>query len=324
VVARSGGTIELMTDYGFGHQSVEVFSVSDAARVTINGNVVTIDPTSALLPSTGYHLGFNNALADNAGNAFSYTHGQYNFTTSAAPDTTAPTASTFSPADEATAVAIGANVVVTFSEAIQRGAGSIVLKKADGTTVASYAQSSTEVTVSGNVLTINPASDLSFSTGYKVEFAAGAVQDVTGNNYAGTTSYNFTTGSATNSTAPNVKFWKNNALTPSEIKKTEAVNLSDAIAILKMIVGLNVNSINVPLSPYQAIAADFDQNGAVELSDAIGVLKMVVGLNAPSPAWKYFDDEQLTLAYSASQSLTPKSWTTTSAWPTSASPATAW
>jgi Ca2+-binding RTX toxin-like protein len=84
VVARSGGTIELMTDYGSGHQSVEVFSVSDATRVTISGNVVTIDPTSALLPSTGYHLGFNNALADTAGNAFSYTHGQYNFTTTAA------------------------------------------------------------------------------------------------------------------------------------------------------------------------------------------------------------------------------------------------
>ena len=430
VVARSGGTIELMTDYGSGHQSVEMFSVSDATRVTINGNVVTIDPTSALLPSMGYHLGFNNALADNTGNAFSYSHGQYNFTTGAVTDTTAPTASTFSPADEATAVAIGANVVVTFSEAVQRGAGSIVLKKADGTTVATYAQSSTEVTVSGSTLTINPASDLSFSTGYKVEFAAGSVQDLTGNNYAGTTSYNFATGAApdttaptittfspadgatgvgvasnitltfsepvvarnggtielmtdygfghqsvemfsvsdatrvtingnvvtidptsallpstgyhlgfnnaladnagnafsythgqynfitgaaTNSTTPSVKFWKNNTLTPSEIKKTEAVNLSDAIAVLKMIVGLNVNSINVPLSPYQAIAADFDQNGAVELSDAIGVLKMVVGLNAPSPAWKYFDDEKLTLAYSASQSLSPKSWTATSA-----------
>jgi len=347
------------------------------------------------------------------------------------PTGSAPLVSTFSPADEATAVAIGANVTVTFSESIQRGTGSIVLKKADGTTVATYAQSSTEVSVSGNSLTINPAIDLSFSTGYTVEFAVGSVQDLAGNNYAGTTSYNFTTGAApdttapttttfspadgatgvgvssnitltfsepvvarsggtielmtdygfghqsvevfsvsdatrvtingnvvtidptsallpstgyhlgfnnaladnagnafsythgqynfttgavTDSTAPAVaKFWKNNALTPSETKKTEAVNLTDAIAILKMIVGLNVNSINVPLSPYQAIAADFDQNGAVELSDAIGVLKMVVGLNAPSPAWKYFDDEKLTLAYSASQSLSPKSWTATSA-----------
>jgi Ca2+-binding RTX toxin-like protein len=91
VVARNGGTIELMTDYRYGHQSVEVFSVSDAARVKISGNVVTIDPSSALLPATGYHLGFNNALADSAGNAFSYTHGQYNFTTAAAvPGKTVP------------------------------------------------------------------------------------------------------------------------------------------------------------------------------------------------------------------------------------------
>jgi methionine-rich copper-binding protein CopC len=228
-------------------------------------------------------------------------------------ESTPPIVVSFSPADEATAVVIGANVVVTFSEAIQRGAGNIVLKKADGTTVATYAQSSSEVTVSGSALTINPASDLSFSAGYTVEFASGSVQDLAGNNYTGTTSYNFTTGSATNSTTPSVKFWKNNALTPSETKKTEAVNLSDAIAVLKLIVGLNVNSINVPLSPYQAIAADFDQNGAVELSDAIGVLKMVVGLAAPTPTWKYFDDAKLASAYDATQSLNHKAWSAGSA-----------
>ena len=84
VVTRSGGTIELMTDYGYGHQSVEVFSVSDTTRVTISGNIVTIDPANTLLPSTGYHLGFTNALADTSVNAFSYPHGQYNFTTVAA------------------------------------------------------------------------------------------------------------------------------------------------------------------------------------------------------------------------------------------------
>jgi methionine-rich copper-binding protein CopC len=423
VVARSGGTIELMTDYGFGHQSVEVFSVSDATRVTINGNVLTIDPTSALLHSTGYHLGFNNALADNAGNAFSYTHGQYNFTTGAAPDTTAPTASAFSPVDDATSVAIGANVVVTFSEAIQRGAGNIVLKKADGTTIATYAQSSTEVTVSGSTLTINPANDLDHATGYKLEFAAGSVQDLAGNNYVGTTSYNFTTGAAPDTTAPTAstfspadeatavgiganvvvtfseaiqrgagnivlkkadgttvatyaqsstevtvsgstltinpaidldhatgykvefaagsvqdlagnnyvgatsynfttaatqggggqanalgKFWKDASKTPSETNKAGAVNLTDAISILKMIVGLSVNANAAPLSPYQAIAADFDQNGSIDLTDAIGVLKMVVGLNAPAPTWKYFDDAKLASAYNATQSLNHKAW----------------
>jgi hypothetical protein len=63
-----------------------------------------------------------------------------------------------------------------------------------------------------------------------------------------------------------------------------SVNLQDAIAILKMIVGLDVNGSN-PLSPYQTLAADFDGNGTVGLTDAIGVLKHVVGLSAPEPTW---------------------------------------
>jgi hypothetical protein len=74
---------------------------------------------------------------------------------------------------------------------------------------------------------------------------------------------------------------------------TNAVNLQDAIAILKMIVGLNVNGANQPLSPYQALAADFDGNSRVELNDAIGVLKHVVGLTGtgtPKPEWRFVDE----------------------------------
>ena len=52
----------------------------------------------------------------------------------------------------------------------------------------------------------------------------------------------------------------------------------------------------------------FDQSGSVDLTDAIGVLKMVVGLNAPAPTWKYFDDAKLASAYNATQSLNHKAW----------------
>jgi Ca2+-binding RTX toxin-like protein len=110
---------------------------------------------------------------------------------------------------------------------------------------------------------------------------------------------------------PAAKFWKDNTKAPADTKKADAVNLTDAIAILKMIVGLNVNSNNTALSPYQAIAADFDQSGDVGLTDAIGVLKMVVGLSAPTPTWKYYDDTQLNSAYTSAQSLNPKVWTGT-------------
>ena len=68
---------------------------------------------------------------------------------------------------------------------------------------------------------------------------------------------------------------------------TAAVNLQDAIAILKMIVGLEVNGAGKALSPYQALAADFDGNGLVQLSDAIGVLKHVVGLASNTPSWAF-------------------------------------
>jgi VCBS repeat-containing protein len=518
-------------------------------------------------------------------------------------DNIAPTLLTFNPADEATAVTIDSNIVVTLNETIQRGSGDIVLKTDSGTTVATYAQSSSNVTISGSTLTINPTADLNYSTGYKVEFAAGSVKDTAGNNFTGATTYNFTTGAAANTppaatavsistnedtlktgtltatdidstsltyskvsgpsngtvtvnssgtytytpianfngtdsftfkandgtsdsaaatvsitvvavndapiataasmttnedsaktgtlaaididstsltfvkvgslnngtvvvntngtytytpianfngtdsftfksndgaadsaaatvsitvsavndlpvgtiditgtakqgetltatknftdvdgipvigtvfttswladgtpitgtsfgvsqpggfisyspvltpelvgkkisfsttytdnggtqetvtsvqtsavasigtsgtgTSDSAKFWKDNTKTPADTKKADAVNLTDAIAILKMIVGLNVNSNNTALSPYQAIAADFDQSGDVGLTDAIGVLKMVVGLSAPTPTWKYYDDTKLASTYTSTQSLNPKGWTST-------------
>ncbi len=86
------------------------------------------------------------------------------------------------------------------------------------------------------------------------------------------------------------------AIPATEASATDqAVNLQDAIAILKMIVGLDVNGAGKALSPYQAYAADYDGNGKVELSDAIGVLKHVVGLDAPAPQWLFFNEIDATV-----------------------------
>lgn len=109
-------------------------------------------------------------------------------------DTSSPTVAIFSPADEAKGVAIGDNITLTFGEAVQRGAGTILLKTTAGATVASYdAASSANLAVSGNTLTINPTSDLAYGTGYSVEFSSGAIRDLAGNAYIGSTNYNFTT-----------------------------------------------------------------------------------------------------------------------------------
>ena len=71
----------------------------------------------------------------------------------------------------------------------------------------------------------------------------------------------------------------------------QAVNLQDAVAILKLVAGAPVNPGDRPLSPYQAIAADVDANGTVSLGDALAVLRHAVGLpGAPAPAWVFLDE----------------------------------
>ncbi len=120
--------------------------------------------------------------------------GRYELSVSDPSDTTAPTATTFNPADEATGVAVGANLAITFSEPIQRGSGTVILKTVAGATIASYdAATSTNLSIAGNTLTVNPSADLLPSAAYKLELVAGSVKDLNGNSYAGTTSYNFTT-----------------------------------------------------------------------------------------------------------------------------------
>ncbi|WP_373533727.1 DUF4347 domain-containing protein, partial [Microcoleus sp.] len=51
------------------------------------------------------------------------------------PDTTPPTAASFTPADNATGVAVAADLVVTLSEAVQKGTGNIVIKKVSDNSV---------------------------------------------------------------------------------------------------------------------------------------------------------------------------------------------
>ena len=95
---------------------------------------------------------------------------------------------------------------------------------------------------------------------------------------------------------PTLTLAANRAVPSDEISATgSAVNLQDAIAILKMIVGLDVNGANKPLSPYQSLAADFDGNGTVNLTDAIGVLKHVVGLTSPDPTWHFLNEADLSI-----------------------------
>jgi Ca2+-binding RTX toxin-like protein len=117
-------------------------------------------------------------------------------------DTTAPTLSSITPADGATGVAVGANFVLTFNEAVKAGTGSFVVKSGT-TTVSTIAVTDTsQVTFSGSTVTINPTSNLDYSKSYTVTVASGVIKDSAGNSWSGTGTnpYDFTTVAANTST----------------------------------------------------------------------------------------------------------------------------
>ena len=109
-------------------------------------------------------------------------------------DTIAPVLTTITPSPSATAVGVGDNCVMTFSEAVKAGSGSFVVKTGS-TTVATIAVTDTsQVTFSGATVTINPTNDLAYGTSYSVEVAEGVIKDLAGNSWVGASSYQFTTG----------------------------------------------------------------------------------------------------------------------------------
>jgi methionine-rich copper-binding protein CopC len=215
---------------------VETIAVT-AANVTVSGSQLTINPTADLGSGTDYYVEIaNGAITDIAGNNYAGITGNstWNFTTVAPADTTPPTASSLSPADNATGVGVADNLVINFSEAIQKGTGNLVIKKlSDNSVVETIAVTAANVTVSGSQLTINPTADLGSGTDYYVEIANGAIKDIAGNNYAGITgnsTWNFTTVAPADTTPPTAS-----SLSPADnatgvgVADNLVINFSEAI-----------------------------------------------------------------------------------------------
>jgi hypothetical protein len=111
-------------------------------------------------------------------------------------DTVAPTLSSSSPTDNATSVSTSGSIVLTFNEAIAAGTGNIVISDGASDTRTITVTDTTQITISGKLVTIKPTLALHASTGYNIQMAAGVITDVAGNNYAGissATTLNFTT-----------------------------------------------------------------------------------------------------------------------------------
>src|SRR5688572_4889950 len=124
---------------------------------------------------------------------------------------TAPLLLQSSPLDNATGVLVTANLLLGFNEAVRAGSGYLRIYKSDGTLFHSIAITDTsQVTFSSARVAINPSVDLLPGTGYYVLIDAGAIEDLSGEDYAGLSSptlLNFTTAGTTpggDTTAPSL------------------------------------------------------------------------------------------------------------------------
>jgi methionine-rich copper-binding protein CopC len=116
-------------------------------------------------------------------------------------DINAPTLNGLLPADNATNVAVSADLVLTFSEAVQAGTGNFTIFNANGTLAQTIAiADSSQVSISGSTVTINPSTNLAAGSDYYMNVDIGALIDLAGNRFAGitgTTTYNFKTATTT-------------------------------------------------------------------------------------------------------------------------------
>nr|VFK63679.1 MAG: pre-peptidase C-terminal domain-containing protein [Candidatus Kentron sp. UNK]VFK70893.1 MAG: pre-peptidase C-terminal domain-containing protein [Candidatus Kentron sp. UNK] len=130
-----------------------------------------------------------------AAGAYSGT-GTYRLTATAlVSDTTAPLLLGSSPNDDATNVLPGADIRLTFNEAVSRGSGNIIISNLTSGGSRTIGVGDSRVRFSGNTVTIDPGGDLTAGQMMQVTFGSGVVKDLAGNNFSGLSagSLNFTT-----------------------------------------------------------------------------------------------------------------------------------
>ena len=115
--------------------------------------------------------------------------------TAIAPDLSDPTILSLSPVDDAINAKPADNLVVTFDEPVVPGTGNITINNLSDLTQTVIAINAPEVTIADAVVTINPTDDLLLDKNYSVQIDATAIDDLSGNSFAGIaddSTWNFT------------------------------------------------------------------------------------------------------------------------------------
>ncbi|NQV12518.1 Ig-like domain-containing protein, partial [Candidatus Uhrbacteria bacterium] len=97
-----------------------------------------------------------------------------------------PYADIYFPADDATAVSLDSNLVLTFSEIVDVETGNVYIYKADDTLIETIDVTGLQVTGTGtDTIVIDPTSNFTELTSYYIQIDATAFDDVSSNSYAG-------------------------------------------------------------------------------------------------------------------------------------------
>jgi hypothetical protein len=174
-------------------------------------------------------------------------------------DLTAPVVEVFSPVDDAVGVISSDNLILDFDKNIALGTGNITIKQtSDNVAVATINVTSHggQLSISNDVLTINPTANLGTNIEYYTLVDATAIKDISGNNYAGIsslTAWSFTTADVTPS-----------AITGITVKNTPNVN----DASIQFTVAFDENTSNITADDFTVSTATGNATGVVSAVSA--------------------------------------------------------
>ncbi|XQU07457.1 cadherin domain-containing protein [Halomonas sp. LY9] len=199
LVNTAGGTPRIALTVGGSTVYADYVSGSGTASLVFQYTILAgqTDANGIAIPANGLALN-GGTFKDTAGNDAMITHALVADNGSFRVDTSAPTLTSSTPADNASAVAVGANIVLTFNENVSAGSGNIVISNGTDTRTISVNDSS-QVSISGSMVTINPTADLNAGSSYNVQMGSGVLTDQAGNAFAGisnATTLNFDTAAA--------------------------------------------------------------------------------------------------------------------------------
>lgn len=175
--------------------------IPGAVEYTSIGNVATLTPSRNLPFSSACSVSVGTGVKDVAGNAMTSAY-SWNFNTSAAPDTTAPTVISTLPRTNALLVPVNSLISATFSEPMTPStitASSFTVDCPATTSVTG----SVGYAVNGNVATFTPDASLPGNTICRATVSTD-VKDLASLSMASTYTWDFTTGPAPDLTAPTV------------------------------------------------------------------------------------------------------------------------